>query len=168
MQRFDNKAMGQFVLWHDTAFSTTGLTSSDWKQKNKSALWTWNLTIHWLYSTNPAEDRAKCHTCLTFGSMLYRNWCKMVSEMSDHISTGRMGNFIFRPVDWWFYPQRLVRRVRRETGIWMKNELYLLVNILHVMQVQDRFAEDGNTYHWCFHTGGETLTLVISVWGRYH
>ena len=27
-----------------------------------------------------------------------QDWCKMVDEMSDFMSTGQMGNFIFRPV----------------------------------------------------------------------
>ena len=37
-----------------------------------SVLWTWNLTFHWLFSTNPVEDRARFRICMTFGSMFYR------------------------------------------------------------------------------------------------
>ena len=37
-----------------------------------SALWTWNLTFYWQFSTNPVEDRAKCRMYKTFGSILYR------------------------------------------------------------------------------------------------
>ena len=46
-----------------------------------------SLTI----STNPVEDRAKCHTYLTLVSIYpLQDWWRIVNEMS---------NFIFHPVD---------------------------------------------------------------------
>ena len=51
-----------------------------------------------LFSTNPVEDRVKCWMCMTFGSILYKIGGEQVNEMSDFMSTGQMGNFIFRPV----------------------------------------------------------------------
>ena len=36
-----------------------------------SVLYTWIVTFNWLFSTYLAEDRAKCHTHPTFGSILY-------------------------------------------------------------------------------------------------
>ena len=57
------------------------------------------LTFYWLFSTNPAEDRANCQMCMTFGSILYRIGGRTVSKMSNFISTGQIGkNFLFHPV----------------------------------------------------------------------
>ena len=38
-----------------------GYNYTKWEMKFPiSVLWTWNLTFHWLFSTNPVVDRAKC------------------------------------------------------------------------------------------------------------
>ena len=43
-----------------------------------------SLRFHWLFSTKPVEDRAKCHTYPTFGSIL-----------SNFPRTGEIENYIF-------------------------------------------------------------------------
>ena len=53
------------------------------------------MTFHWLYSTNPVKDRAKCHTHPTFGCP-QQDWWKTANEMSNFMSTGQMGiSFVF-------------------------------------------------------------------------
>ena len=52
-----------------------------------------NIPSPTLFSTNPVEDRAKCHTHPPL-----QGWWKMVNEISDYMSIGWMENFIFHPV----------------------------------------------------------------------
>ena len=82
----------------------TGLRSQGEKWNFLSLLYARNLTFHWLFSTNPVEDRAKCHTYPTFGSICMRfgyplqDWWRTVNEMSNFLHTGEIGDFIFCPV----------------------------------------------------------------------
>ena len=67
------------------------------KWKFPSVLWTWNLTFHWPFSTNPVEDRAQCWMCMTFGSILYRNGAEQSMKCQLSCPQGQMGNFILCP-----------------------------------------------------------------------
>ena len=71
-----------------------------WKAQGKkwnflSVLCTLNLTFHWLFSTNPVEDRAKYQICMN----LPRSCIRLVENSQWNSScTWQIGNFIFRPV----------------------------------------------------------------------
>ena len=93
------------------------------KKNFLSVLWTWNLTFHWPFSTNPVEDRTKCmpnvgrvwHLALPF-----KDWWKIVNEMWDFMYTGQMGNFIFRPMmpKRQFFPPYDIMRLHGKSDCW--------------------------------------------------
>ena len=81
------------------SFPATKDTLTRWKMKFPIFPVARNLIFHWLYSTNPVEDRAKCHTYPTFASILHRIGGKeSMKRQISCIHSGEIGNFIFRTV----------------------------------------------------------------------
>ena len=87
------RVQGALEVEHETnlaSWASRIFLSQGEKWNFPSVLWTWNLTFHWPFSTNPVEDRAKCQMCMTFSSILYRIGGEQ--SMKCQISC---------PQDWW-------------------------------------------------------------------